>query len=156
MEDLAAEHDRERSLERVEWIHDRKTGALITAALEVGALAGSAAAGPPTAALPLLRAYGDCVGRAFQIADDCLDLTGSAGELGKNPGADLARDKLTWPAMVGLDQSLATARKLAEQAAALAPELVAVARGGRRARAELDDVVPLLQDCALAAVVRRN
>jgi geranylgeranyl diphosphate synthase type II len=158
VEDLAAERTGERTLARVAWIHDRKTGALITAALLVGALAGRpAGAELPDGLLRLLRRYGDLVGRAFQIADDCLDLTGTAGELGKTPRADVAHGKLTWPAVAGLQPSLATARTLAAEAAALAPELVAAAVAWRALAApQLDGAALLLQDCALAAVERRN
>jgi geranylgeranyl diphosphate synthase, type II len=159
MADLEAGQGRgERNLDRVAFIHDRKTGALITASLLVGALAG-AAGGPPLseALLALLRQFGDRLGRAFQIADDCLDLTSTAAELGKNPLADVAHDKLTWPAVVGLEPSLATAQSLAAEAAAMAPELVAMAAHFRGvAPAELDEARHLLQDVAAVAVNRRN
>lgn len=159
MADLDAERGRgERSLERVAWIHDRKTGALITASLLVGALAGADGTAPlPAPLLDLLQQYGDALGRAFQIADDCLDLTSSAAELGKNPLADVAHDKLTWPAVVGLEQSLANARSLAEAAAALAPAIAAATAAFRAVpAAELDATVALLQDVAFVAVNRRN
>jgi len=157
VEDLASEGDPQRhSLERVRWIHTRKTGALITAALLVGAHAAAGGA-VPAAVLEPLRAYGDRVGLAFQIADDCLDLTGTAAELGKNPLADVALGKLTWPAMVGLDQSLATARDLAAEASALAVPITAAAAGWRQVPAPaLDAARLLLQDVALYAVARRN
>jgi geranylgeranyl diphosphate synthase type II len=159
MGDLEAEGDRsDRSLARVEWIHDRKTGALITASLLVGAHAGAPQGRPlPPDLVALLRDYGDRLGRAFQIADDCLDLTGTAQELGKNPNADAEHDKLTWPQVVGLEQSLAMARSLADAAVALAPKLVAQARQWRGVSTpELDAASALLQDAAIAAVVRRN
>lgn len=159
MADLEAEQGRgERTLERVAFIHDRKTGALITASLLVGALAG-ADGGPalPGALLEQLHQFGDRLGRAFQIADDCLDLTSTAAELGKNPLADVAHDKLTWPAVVGLEPSLATAQSLAAEAAAMAPDLVAAAARFRGvAPAELDGARYLLQDVAAAAVNRRH
>ena len=156
--DLEAEGDAgDRTLADVQWIHDRKTGALITASVLLGALGGAADRGPlPPAVLELLRDYGDLVGRAFQIADDCLDLTGSADELGKNPRSDLARGKLTWPSLVGLSASQQKARELAEMAAARAPALVTAAAECCGNRSRLDAAVPLLQDVALAAVNRRN
>jgi geranylgeranyl diphosphate synthase, type II len=170
VEDLAAEGDPTgHSLDRVRWIHDHKTGALITASLLVGAHAGAGAGELPDTVAGPLRRYGDRLGRAFQIADDCLDLTGSAAELGKNPGADVALGKLTWPAMVGLERSLATARSLADEARAGALEVVAAAacwRGGdgagldarpdARLDARLDWAAALLQDAASYAVERRN
>ncbi|MGE3171252.1 MAG: polyprenyl synthetase family protein [Planctomycetota bacterium] len=151
----------QRSLDRVEWIHDRKTGALITASVLVGALAGCGAedrdGAPPAGVLQRLERYGFCLGRAFQIADDCLDLTGSAEELGKNPNADTAQDKLTWPAVVGLEQSLKMARGLAAEAADLAgPLLREVAVWRPLDRPALDGAEALLQDVAFAAVERRS
>lgn len=116
--DLQAEGSAEQAagLERVRWIHDHKTGALITASLLVGAHAG----GGCLDGLQALRGYGDAVGRAFQIADDCLDITGSAEQIGKQPGQDLAADKLTYPAVMGLAESRAAARDLVEEARQLA------------------------------------
>ena len=162
VEDLAATGGDARSagghtLERLQWIHDHKTGALITASLLVGAWSGSRGAIVPAAVLTSLRRFGERLGRAFQIADDCLDLTGSAQELGKNPLADVAQEKLTWPALVGLDQSLATARSLGEAARAEAEILAAeVASWRGLPRARLDAAVRLLQDVASFAVERRR
>ena len=99
------------TVEQVRWIHDRKTGALITGSLEIGALAG----GGRRQGLEALREYGRLIGRAFQIADDCLDLTGEAGDLGKRPGQDLAAGKLTYPAVLGLERSLQEAVELSER-----------------------------------------
>jgi geranylgeranyl diphosphate synthase type II len=160
VEDLAAEADHEHhSIERVRWIHDHKTGALITASLLVGAHAAAAAGGGriPDAVLAPLRQYGDRLGRAFQIADDCLDLTGTPAELGKNPLADVALGKLTWPRMVGLERSLAAARELAGEAAALVPLVTARAAEWRGVPVGvLDDTAGLLQDVASYAVERRR
>ncbi len=158
VEDLAAEGHRDaHALERVQWIHDHKTGALITAARLVGAHAGAGPDGAPDAVIGPLRAYGDRLGRAFQIADDCLDLTGSAAELGKNPGADQEHGKLTWPAVVGIEASLATARALAEEAATLAGDVASAAAAWRGLpRSSLDGTARLLQDGAFYAVERRR
>jgi len=158
VEDLAAEGDAsQHTLERVQWIHDHKTGALITASLLVGAHAGAGPEGVPASVLVPLRQYGDLLGRAFQIADDCLDLTGTAAELGKNPLADVALGKLTWPALVGLERSLEAARQMAQQAGALAPVVAAAAATWRgTARTVLDAAVALLQDAASYAVERRR
>ena len=156
--DLAAEGGGgSHTLDEVQWIHDRKTGALITAALLIGVLGGARARGPlPAAVLEGFRSYGDLVGRAFQIADDCLDLTGSAEELGKTPQSDLERDKLTWPALVGLEASQAKASELAEEAVAGAQEVVSAVADWAGNGSCLDAAVPLLQDVARAAVNRRN
>ena len=145
------------TLERLTWIHDHKTGALITASLLVGAHAGAGPGGVPTQVENLLRDYGDRLGRAFQIADDCLDMTGSAAELGKNPGADVALGKLTWPSLVGLEKSLKTARSLVEDAASLAEQVVsAAATQCSDARSSLDEAAKLLQDVAFYTVERRT
>jgi geranylgeranyl pyrophosphate synthase len=158
VEDLAAEGDPAgHTLARLEWIHDHKTGALITASLLVGAHAAAGPAGAPAAVTAPLGRYGDLLGRAFQIADDCLDLTGTAAELGKNPLADVALGKLTWPALVGLEQSLAAARATAADARAMAVVVgraVAAWRGS--GAAALDAAVGLLQDVADYAVERRR
>jgi geranylgeranyl diphosphate synthase type II len=158
VEDLAAEGVSEQhSLERLTWIHDHKTGALITASLLVGAHAGAGHKAIPVEVLELMRGYGDRLGRAFQIADDCLDMTATAKELGKNPGVDVALGKLTWPALVGLETSLETAQALAEEAASLAEQVVSAAASWRGvARSSLDGAVQLLQDVAFYAVERRT
>ncbi|MFT4839837.1 MAG: geranylgeranyl diphosphate synthase type II [Planctomycetota bacterium] len=158
VEDLAAEGEADQhSIERLTWIHDHKTGALITASLLVGAHAGASQKSVPVELLELLRGYGDRLGRAFQIADDCLDVTATATELGKNPGVDVALGKLTWPALVGLESSLETARGLAEEAASLAEQVVYAAACWRGvARSSLDGAVQLLQDVAFYTVERRT
>jgi geranylgeranyl diphosphate synthase type II len=158
VEDLAAEGDPAgHTLARLSWIHDHKTGALITASLLVGAHAAAGPAGAPPAVVEPLTRYGDLLGRAFQIADDCLDLTGTAAELGKNPLADVALGKLTWPAMVGLERSLAEARATAVAARAMAVAVGRAAAAWRGASpGALDAAVGLLQDVADYAVERRR
>ncbi len=100
---------------RLERIHSAKTGALLGAAVELGALL--AGAGP--AATAEFARFGRRLGLLFQIADDILDVTGSAAALGKSPGKDAAAGKLTYPAVYGLD---AARRELDALAAALAGE----------------------------------
>lgn len=138
--DMEAE-SRTAELEQVRWIHDRKTGALITASLEIGAIA----AGAPEAACAVVRRYGSLIGRAFQIADDVLDLTGAAEDLGKRPGQDLTMDKATYPSLLGIEESRVEAERLSRAAADLAPELCAAAGLGTG----VDDAVRLLEDTAL-------
>ncbi len=155
--DLQAEGGQgERTIERVRWIHDRKTGALITAALQVGALAGAAGETLPDEVMKGVTDFGDRLGRAFQIVDDCLDLTGSAAELGKNPQADVALDKLTWPALVGLEESREHARQLVEEACQDLPRWLCAAAQWRGNQALLDEARLLLQDVAFAAIDRRS
>ena len=80
------------------YIHTHKTGALIRAAVRVGAIL----AGADEARARALDAYADAVGLAFQIADDILDCTRTAEELGKTPGKDEAADKATYVKLFGL------------------------------------------------------
>jgi geranylgeranyl diphosphate synthase type II len=134
------------TLDAVQWIHDHKTGALIAASLEIGALAGGGA----LACLEPLVAYGRLLGRAFQVADDCLDRSATAAELGKSTGQDQAAGKLTYPAVLGLQAARAEARALAAAAAALAPAACGAGSGGG-----LDSNVLLLQDLAFFAVTRK-
>ena len=94
-------------------LHALKTGALLTAALRIGALA----AGAPGPTLAALDAYGRGIGLAFQITDDVLDATATADELGKHP-SDAALDQTTYVAVHGLEA--AAARAAAEVARARA------------------------------------
>ncbi|OYV99746.1 MAG: hypothetical protein B7Z61_14105, partial [Acidobacteria bacterium 37-71-11] len=84
---------------RLERIHGAKTGALIGAAVELGALL----AGADDARRQTFAGFGRRLGLLFQIADDILDVTGTAASLGKSPGKDAAAGKLTYPAVWGLD-----------------------------------------------------
>jgi geranylgeranyl diphosphate synthase type II len=89
-------------------IHESKTGALITAALVTGGIYGSATPEQEKA----LRTFGKCVGLAFQIIDDVLDVTQSSEQLGKTAGKDKAAQKATYPALFGVDESLVQAETL--------------------------------------------
>ncbi|HEY0777114.1 MAG TPA: polyprenyl synthetase family protein [Gemmatirosa sp.] len=102
------------SLDQLERIHAAKTGALITAAARIGGLA----AGASPERLAALGQYGRAVGLAFQIADDVLDVTATTDELGKTAGRDLALQKSTYPALLGVDGAMHRARSLAESACA--------------------------------------
>lgn len=83
----------------LEYIHSRKTGALIAASCEIGALLG----GADEATVAGMRKFGAWVGLAFQVADDILNETSSAEALGKAAGTDRSRGKATYPALHGLD-----------------------------------------------------
>jgi geranylgeranyl diphosphate synthase type II len=116
---------------RLERIHRGKTAALIRASCELGVIAGGGGAALREAA----RTYGEAVGLAFQIADDVLDATASAAQLGKTPGKDAAQGKLTYVAVYGLERARAEARRRLDEAlATLAPlgggfaELASLAR----------------------------
>ena len=95
-------------------INARKTGALITASVEIGA----AAAGLGEEACTPYRAYGEDVGAAFQIADDILDLTATSAQLGKTPGKDAKLGKPTFPLVYGLEPARREAEALARRAVA--------------------------------------
>jgi len=142
--DLEAEGSNTADLPRVQWIHDHKTAALIRASLLVGAHAG----GGQLDALDALARYGDVIGRAFQIADDCLDLTGTEENLGKRPGQDLAASKLTYPAVMGLSASREEAGRLVDQAEQLALTICS------SAPESLDSLPRLLCDAARFTVSR--
>ena len=110
-------------------LHRHKTGALLAASLEIGAVA--ACAEPAVRAA--LRRYGQHVGLAFQIADDVLDATATAEELGKRP-SDAELDKSTYVSLHGLEGARALARAEADRAVAAlgeagldAPALVGLA-----------------------------
>lgn len=96
----------------VEFIHTHKTGALILASLQAGAICGGAD-GPGFAAL---TRYGECAGLAFQIADDILDIVGDQSLLGKDVGSDVHRGKATYPALLGLAESRRHAKELRDLA----------------------------------------
>ncbi|MBI5849991.1 MAG: polyprenyl synthetase family protein [Planctomycetes bacterium] len=146
--DLAAE-DRPGAvtLDELQWIHDRKTGALITASFEVGLFAG----GGRREALEPLRRYGRALGRAFQVVDDILDVTSTAAELGKAAQKDAARGKATYPGLLGLVESRRIAEALATEAVALAPVICAAAGG-----AGVDSRRGLLEDLAQRCVARKT
>jgi farnesyl diphosphate synthase len=90
----------------IERMHRRKTGALIQASIDLGAIAAGLAHDPVRTAL---RLFGTEIGLAFQIHDDILDVTGETGTIGKQQGADAAHGKPTYPSVFGL----AAARSLA-------------------------------------------
>jgi geranylgeranyl pyrophosphate synthase len=95
----------------LEGIHALKTGALLTASLRIGAIAGGAGPG----LLDAVTAYGRALGLAFQIADDLLDVEGSAEDLGKAAGRDSELNKASYPALYGVPGARARAReKVAE------------------------------------------
>lgn len=99
-------------LEHLESIHRRKTGALFSAALELGAVAVAASDSQRQA----LADYAAAIGLAFQIVDDLLDYEGSAEAIGKNTGKDIERGKLTFPGLIGVEASRRRAEALIEAA----------------------------------------
>jgi len=94
--------------ETLEIIHRRKTASLISASCEIGSLFGT------SDARQKLKQYGENIGLAFQIADDVLNETGTADQLGKAAGSDRERQKATYPAVYGVEASRAKAIELAQ------------------------------------------
>ncbi len=99
----------------LEDMHIHKTGALIRASVMLGALCRH---DPDESRLAQLDHYGKCIGLAFQIRDDILDVEGDTQTLGKQSGADQARDKPTYPALLGVDGAAQRARELHDEALA--------------------------------------
>ncbi|HXV13209.1 MAG TPA: polyprenyl synthetase family protein [Candidatus Krumholzibacteria bacterium] len=93
--------DDDRALALVERIHEFKTARLFAAALEIGAVAAWDGRVPDGDARERVRRAGHQAGSAFQIVDDLLDIEGDAATLGKTPRKDVARGKLTFPAVAG-------------------------------------------------------
>jgi geranylgeranyl pyrophosphate synthase len=107
------------SVDAVENMHRRKTGALIKGSVLLGALGAGIDSG---AEFYALQSFGDEIGLAFQIQDDILDVEGDVAVLGKTTGADAALSKPTYPSTVGLPAARDRARGLRDRAiAALAP-----------------------------------
>lgn len=85
----------------VEYIHTHKTGALILASIRVGGILSKT----KKTDMDRLTKYGKCIGLAFQITDDILDIEGSFEKLGKQTGADINKKKNTYPSVLGMKQS---------------------------------------------------
>lgn len=105
---------RKLSLAELRHMHRLKTGALLTASCRLGAIAADA----PPASLDALTNFGQKLGLAFQIIDDCLDVTSTPAQLGKATNKDAAKGKNTYPLLLGLDQSRAEAHRSLELALA--------------------------------------
>ncbi len=102
----------------LETIHRAKTGALLTASVRMGAIA----AGANAEELDALTCYGRHVGLAFQIVDDILDVEESSETLGKTAGKDAQQQKITFPAVYGLDAS----KRMAEEEQQAAQRMLAL------------------------------
>jgi geranylgeranyl diphosphate synthase type II len=107
------------------YIHERKTSALLCCSVRLGGMSANC----PPAQLRALTDFGYNVGLAFQIIDDILDITQSSEQLGKTAGKDVAAQKATYPAIVGLERS----RKLAAQLTQKAFSALKVFRGRAQA-----------------------
>jgi geranylgeranyl pyrophosphate synthase len=110
--DLAAE-GKELNLTELENLHIHKTGALIRASVRLGALATQHSDDEIT---QKLDHYAKCIGLAFQVRDDILDIEGNTETLGKTQGKDQAQLKSTYPALLGLQGARDTAKELLTEA----------------------------------------
>jgi farnesyl diphosphate synthase len=129
---------RKLSLTELEYMHACKTGALIRAAVRLGALTASA----DKQSLETLDRYASALGLAFQVRDDILDVEGASEVLGKTAGKDAAQGKSTFPSLMGLDASRARLAELTHAA------LDAIAPFGERGG--------LLRELALYAAHRQH
>jgi geranylgeranyl pyrophosphate synthase len=112
--DLAAEGAKQTmSLVELENMHIHKTGALIRASVKLGALSQP---GIEPAQLERLDHFANCMGLAFQIRDDILDVEGDTQTLGKPQGSDEARNKATYPALLGMAEAKRRADELHKEA----------------------------------------
>ncbi len=129
-DDLSAEFSA-GTLNDLEAIHHRKTGALLRVSLRLGALVAEA----PSFLVDALDQFGANLGLAFQITDDLLDLQGDEATIGKTTGKDAKSGKLTYPALLGADLSVERAQRLIDEAighlqplGAMANNLTSIAR----------------------------
>jgi geranylgeranyl diphosphate synthase type II len=111
MLDIAAE-GRKLNVSELESMHTLKTGALIVASLQCGALLAEA----DKDQLRFLKTYAGYIGLAFQVADDILNVEGNPEVMGKAVGTDRLNKKNTYPSLLGLDASKQFAQKLIRQA----------------------------------------
>jgi len=109
--DLEAE-GKKSTRAQLRYIHENKTAAILTTSVRLGAMSANADAKK----LRTITNFGRALGLAFQVIDDILDVTQTSEKLGKSAGKDIAAKKATYPAVLGLDQSRAEAKRLTKQA----------------------------------------
>jgi geranylgeranyl diphosphate synthase type II len=98
---------------QLDFIHNHKTGALISASVSSGAIVG----GGSRRELREIAIYGDKIGLAFQISDDILNVEGDSGEMGKRAGSDAQKRKNTYPSVHGMERSKGILKELVDEAA---------------------------------------
>jgi len=109
--DLEAE-GKKASRDELRYIHENKTAAMITTSLRLGAMSANADA----KRLRAITKFGHALGLAFQVIDDILDVTQTSEKLGKSAGKDVAAQKATYPAVIGVEASRSEARRLTNAA----------------------------------------
>ncbi|BBN82430.1 (2E,6E)-farnesyl diphosphate synthase [Pseudoalteromonas sp. A25] len=125
------------TLDELERIHKLKTGALLKASIELGALC---AINVKSSTHDALKRYAEYIGLAFQVQDDILDIEGDTQSLGKPQGSDIENNKSTYPALLGLEGAKSKARTLISEAIA--------------ALAEIDEDTSVLADLAQYIIER--
>jgi farnesyl diphosphate synthase len=100
------------SLEELDYMHNKKTGSLIRACLEMGGLISYLQENE----IDLLKEYGEKIGLAFQIRDDIIDLESPSEVSGKNQGTDVLKQKVTYPKVIGMEASKEKAIELCKEA----------------------------------------
>lgn len=110
--DLEGENKKNVTLKDLKFIHERKTSALLCCSVRLGGMSANCT----PAKLKALTEFGYNIGLAFQVIDDILDVTQSTGALGKTAGKDVASDKSTYPAVLGLEKSRKEAKRLTNKA----------------------------------------
>jgi geranylgeranyl diphosphate synthase, type II len=113
--DLDSEGESDITVEKLNFIHTHKTGAL----LEASVVSGAELASANSNTLQQLTRYANNIGLAFQIIDDVLDITATYEELGKTAGKDLQAQKATYPSLWGIDESRRQAQRLVQEAQAI-------------------------------------
>ena len=126
------------TLDQLEHLHGKKTGALFLAAVIGGARLGGAS----NSQLSALDTYARALGLAFQVVDDLLDVQASSEQMGKRTGKDEARGKNTYPSIIGIERSAELARQLEQRA--------------HRALAGFDDRAEPLRRLASFAIERKQ
>ena len=101
-----------KTVEALDKMHSQKTGRLIQSSLETSGIL----SGLNQSEIEALSKYGEKIGLAFQIQDDIIDIESPSSISGKDQGSDLELDKITYPSIVGLEESRDKARELAEEA----------------------------------------
>ncbi len=121
VEDILGERDGKMTPDKLNFIHDNKTAALITAAITMGMRLSEKAL--PEGALEKGRKIGRNIGLAFQIIDDILDVESDAATLGKTAGLDAANGKMTYVSLYGVGESRRIASDLTDEAISVAKSL---------------------------------
>ena len=112
--DMGFSGGKEVTLDELQTMHALKTGAMIRSSCRAGAILGMAGSED----LDRVTSYGECIGLAFQVADDILDVVGEAEKLGKPVGSDLVQGKATYPALIGLEESRRLGQAMVREALA--------------------------------------